>query len=283
MIRRAPREEGFTVLQNETLEDADLSWESLGLLTFLLSKPDDWTVSVKHLINARDAGRHKIRRILSELEEAGYMVRTRKQDEDGKFQWESLIYDTKQGDSESIPEKSVDGSSTDGSSTDGEPPDITKTDSNKDGENKQREKKQQQTRTREDWSFIPDDKDYLFSEVKEAWTEYQNDRADIPMLAKRYVQRNGKLPMSTVANHSQEYPDREVIAAYVIAGSEADRKPLKYANTILEEGWSRSNGSGSDSIPDAVDPGAVDIRPEDDTTAEERGIDHLLPDYDDYG
>jgi len=136
MIRRAPREQGFTVLQNDTLEDDRLSWEALGLLSFLLSKPDDWTVSKQHLISCRDAGDHKIKRILRELQEAGYLSRQRKQDEEGKFVWESVVYDTPRRDGESIPRKSIDGSSIDGSSIDGKPPDITKTDSNKHGENK---------------------------------------------------------------------------------------------------------------------------------------------------
>jgi hypothetical protein len=137
MIRRAPREQGFTVLQNETLEDDRLSWEAVGLLSFLLSKPDDWTVSKQHLISCRDAGDHKIKRILGELQEAGYLKRKRTQDEEGKFVWESVIFETPRGDGESIPRKSIDGSSTDGSSIDGKPPDITKKDSNKEGSNKQ--------------------------------------------------------------------------------------------------------------------------------------------------
>jgi hypothetical protein len=136
MIRRAPREQGFTVLQNDTLEDDRLSWEALGLLSFLLSKPDDWTVSKQHLISCRDAGDHKIKRILGELQDAGYLTRQRTQDDEGKFVWQSVVYDTPQRDNEPIPRKSIDGSSTDGSSIDGEPPDITKTDSNKEGSNK---------------------------------------------------------------------------------------------------------------------------------------------------
>jgi len=136
MIRRAPREEGFTVLQNDTLEDDRLSWEAIGLLSFLLSKPDDWTVSKQHLISCRDAGDHKIKRILGELQDAGYLARQRTQDEEGKFVWESVVYDTPQREGESIPRKSIDGSSTDGSSIDGKPPDITKKDSNKEGNNK---------------------------------------------------------------------------------------------------------------------------------------------------
>jgi len=140
MIRRAPREQAFTVLQNETLEDERLSWEAIGMLSFLLSKPDDWTVSKQHLISCRDAGDHKVKRILGELQEAGYLHRERTQDEEGKFRWHSVIYDTPQGDDESTPRKSIDGSSSDGSSIDGKPPDITKTESNKDGNNKEGEK-----------------------------------------------------------------------------------------------------------------------------------------------
>lgn len=136
MIRRAPRNDEFTVLENDTIEDDNLSWEATGLLTFLLSKPDDWTVRVQHLINCRNAGRHKIKRVLSELEEAGYLIRHRTQDDEGKFQWESVIFETPREEGQSIPRKSVDGSSVDGSSVDGQPGDITKTEVNKEGINK---------------------------------------------------------------------------------------------------------------------------------------------------
>lgn len=75
-------EGGFSIIPNETLCDT-LSWEALGLLAYLCSKPDDWDVSIAHLINHSSrckspSKRDKTYRILEELEEAGYMRRETK-------------------------------------------------------------------------------------------------------------------------------------------------------------------------------------------------------------
>jgi hypothetical protein len=79
-IIRAPRPEArFYTLDKSISEDARLSWGARGLLIFLLGKPDNWEVSVKHLINqtqdaiGKASGRDAVRVILKELEEAGYL------------------------------------------------------------------------------------------------------------------------------------------------------------------------------------------------------------------
>lgn len=80
-IRRAPRpvDEHFYRLDKRISEDQRLSWEARGLLIFLLGKPDNWNVSVKHLINQtqqsmrKPSGRDSVRAILGELEQAGYL------------------------------------------------------------------------------------------------------------------------------------------------------------------------------------------------------------------
>ena len=72
-------EGGFVVIPNTTLND-NLSWEALGLLAYLASKPDDWEVSVSQRVNhskksGRPCGRDKTYRILKELQEAGYVIK----------------------------------------------------------------------------------------------------------------------------------------------------------------------------------------------------------------
>ncbi len=91
-IRRGPRpEEKFYVLSKSISEDPRLSWSARGVLIFLLGKPDNWEVSVKHLINqTKDAigkasGRDAVRVILKELEEAGYLVADIARSENGVF------------------------------------------------------------------------------------------------------------------------------------------------------------------------------------------------------
>ena len=63
MIIRRKRVRDFTVVGNEVAEDERLSFEALGLLTYLLSRPDNWSVQVKQLCNRGGCGRDKTRRI----------------------------------------------------------------------------------------------------------------------------------------------------------------------------------------------------------------------------
>lgn len=77
-IRRAPRARvDFTVVENRIVNDARIGWAARGLLIYLLSKPDDWKVSVPALINETAGARSKTGRdgvysLLSELRDAGY-------------------------------------------------------------------------------------------------------------------------------------------------------------------------------------------------------------------
>jgi len=75
MIVRSSLKQNFSVLPNELLNDERLSADQLGLLAYLLSKPNDWQVRVKQLMNRFDIGRDKTRRILSTLEQYGYIQR----------------------------------------------------------------------------------------------------------------------------------------------------------------------------------------------------------------
>lgn len=92
MIIRSKRTHNFTVIPNMVVEDKSLDWKSLGLLVYLLSKPDDWSVSVKQLVKAKKAGQDAIRAMLKELRDAGYVVMQKHKT--GEVDW--LVYDTPQ-------------------------------------------------------------------------------------------------------------------------------------------------------------------------------------------
>ncbi|CAI0697249.1 Uncharacterised protein [Serratia fonticola] len=78
-IRRSPRPDTrFYTVNKDLSEDTRLSWAARGMLIFLLGKPDNWEVSVAHLIkqtemSQRPTGRDAVRGIIKELIEAGYM------------------------------------------------------------------------------------------------------------------------------------------------------------------------------------------------------------------
>ena len=93
IIRRGVRPRRYTVVDNETIEDEKLTWEARGLLIYLLSKPDHWRINRDHLAAQAPNGVAMVRRILSQLEEHGYLVRQRIQGEGGRIEWESVVYE----------------------------------------------------------------------------------------------------------------------------------------------------------------------------------------------
>lgn len=78
-IRRGKRPDTrFYTLNKDISEDVRLSWAARGMLIFLLGKPDNWSVSVAHLIKQtcdsdRPSSRDAVRGIINELIKAGYM------------------------------------------------------------------------------------------------------------------------------------------------------------------------------------------------------------------
>ncbi len=76
----------FSQFSNEMLRDKSLSWAAQGILTYLLSLHPDFNITLEHLASIRSNGRDATRRALTELEQAGYLKRTRLKGEKGKFE-----------------------------------------------------------------------------------------------------------------------------------------------------------------------------------------------------
>jgi len=86
------RENPYTMVHNSIVNNAKLSWEARGMLVYLLSKPNDWTVRFTDLVRQSSSGSSKTRRIFKELEAAGHIVRTRAS-VNGVFVWTSIVYE----------------------------------------------------------------------------------------------------------------------------------------------------------------------------------------------
>ncbi len=90
-IIRAPRpDSNFYLLNKDISEDKSLGWAARGLLIFLLGKPDHWAVSVQALVNevensSEANGRDRTYSLITQLIEAGYIVRRQGKGEAGKF------------------------------------------------------------------------------------------------------------------------------------------------------------------------------------------------------
>lgn len=74
---------GYTVMSNYHLRDANLRLEDVGLLSKILSLPEDWDYTIAGLAKICCCGKDKIRKSLQSLEKAGYISRSRVRAEDG--------------------------------------------------------------------------------------------------------------------------------------------------------------------------------------------------------
>jgi hypothetical protein len=92
-IRREARKATYTNVDNRTVRDAALTWEARGMLVYILSMPDHWSCQREQLVAAAPNGETQVRRILGELEAAGYMTRTRARRGDGTFEWVREVHE----------------------------------------------------------------------------------------------------------------------------------------------------------------------------------------------
>lgn len=69
----------FTQIANTVLYDKTLSLEAKGMFAYLFSKPENWQFSSERIILECLEGLSTVKRILRELESAGYLTRTKQQ------------------------------------------------------------------------------------------------------------------------------------------------------------------------------------------------------------
>lgn len=88
--------DSYTTVANHCLEDTTLPMDARGLLVTMLSLKDDWNYSIAGLTGLGPDGETKIRRMLNDLEEHGYLRRERYRNERGRFKFKYHIYDQSQ-------------------------------------------------------------------------------------------------------------------------------------------------------------------------------------------
>lgn len=93
-VFRINKTKNYTVMSNYHLQDKELPFKAKGLLSCMLSLPDDWNYSVRGLASISKEGIKAINSILKELEENYYLKRERKQENNGRFYYEYNIYET---------------------------------------------------------------------------------------------------------------------------------------------------------------------------------------------
>ncbi len=103
-VFRVERNRGYTVMSNHHLRNKELSLKAKGLLSQMLSLPEDWdyTLAGLSLINREKID--AIREAVRELERAGYIVRSRERDAKGRLRGaEYVIYEQPQPPTSDLP------------------------------------------------------------------------------------------------------------------------------------------------------------------------------------
>lgn len=72
-------------MSNHHLHNRNLSFKAKGLLSFMLSLPEDWNYTERGLCQFAKDGRDSIRAALSELEAEGYFERRQSRKEDANI------------------------------------------------------------------------------------------------------------------------------------------------------------------------------------------------------
>ena len=84
-IVRIPKVKNYTIMSNHHLTDPNLSLKAKGLMSYMLSRPDNWDFTIEGLARQNMEGADAIARIIRELEARGYVIRSRTRNKAGKF------------------------------------------------------------------------------------------------------------------------------------------------------------------------------------------------------
>lgn len=112
-IQRSARRKNYALIDQRVFDDERLDHKLLGILTYLLSKPDNWTTNSRQLSKRFNTAIDTIKKHLAQLEDIGYLKRVRSKNELGQFTWTTIVYEVP------IAEKTIDGKAIAGKTIDG--------------------------------------------------------------------------------------------------------------------------------------------------------------------
>ena len=96
IYKQVPAGDGYTQISNKVLQSNDLSLLAKGLLAVLLSHPPNFKVTADWIHRHCDEGRLRVRKVLAELQEAGYLEKRSERNDQGHVT--SWVWDINQGD-----------------------------------------------------------------------------------------------------------------------------------------------------------------------------------------
>lgn len=94
---RVKKENKFTQVENDFIQNPDLSLKAKGLLVYMLSLDENWDYSIAGLSTVCREGKNAIRNTITELMEHGYITRTQARSQKGAFDgYEYTVYERPQ-------------------------------------------------------------------------------------------------------------------------------------------------------------------------------------------
>lgn len=107
MIIKSSAFENYTVLENDTLRDKNISLKAKGLLALIASLPSNWKIRKSNLHEYSNDGRDSAIAAFDELIVAGYIESVRSQTTSGIFDgWEYTVYpNNRKNEKKPFPEK----------------------------------------------------------------------------------------------------------------------------------------------------------------------------------
>lgn len=82
---RVHKTSNFTVMSNHHFKEKRMSLKAKGLLSLMLSLPDDWNYNIPGLVTLSKDGKDGVMSALGELEEFGYLTRERLTNDKGQY------------------------------------------------------------------------------------------------------------------------------------------------------------------------------------------------------
>jgi len=92
-VFRVEKNSNYTIMSNFHLRDQNLSLKAKGLLSYMLSLPEDWDYSLNGLCAICKESEGAIKSTLKELKDNGYLVIEKVRGEKGYFEYNYIIYE----------------------------------------------------------------------------------------------------------------------------------------------------------------------------------------------
>lgn len=93
-VFRVEKNKNYSVMANYHFRDRTLSWKAKGILSNMLSLPDDWDYSLAGLTALSSDGACATSSAIKELEKHGYLERRPLKEKGKIYDWEYIIYES---------------------------------------------------------------------------------------------------------------------------------------------------------------------------------------------